>query len=106
VSVEMSSTTVDRKGSAMRVFELAKQLGKTSKELLADLAKQGAVLKNHMSTLEEDQVQALVHKYAPKREQAAESAGPKRGHVLIKKRVQPELPSIEVLAAAAPAPVV
>jgi translation initiation factor IF-2 len=102
----MSSTTVDQKGSAMRVFELAKQLGKTSKELLADLAKQGAVVKGHMSTIDEDQVQALIRKYAPKREPSAEPAGPKRGHVLIKKRVQPEPLSIEAPVAEAPTSVV
>src|SRR3989304_5111156 len=102
----MSSTAIDQKGSAMRVFELAKQLGKTSKELLADLAKQGAVVKGHMSTIDEDQVQALVRKYAPKQEPSAELAGPKRGHVLIKKRVQPEPLSLEAPVAEAPTSVV
>jgi translation initiation factor IF-2 len=76
----------------MRVFELAKQLGKTSKEILADLAKQGTALKNHMSVLDEDVVEALVKKYAPKKEVASASAAPRRGQVLIKKRVQAEAP--------------
>ena len=90
----------------MRVFELAKQLGKTSKELLADLAKQGAVLKNHMSTLDDDVVAALIRKYAPKKEPAAEGAAARRGHVLIKKKAQPEAPPPEAaVAAAAPTPV-
>ncbi len=102
----MSSTATDQKGSAMRVFELAKQLGKTSKELLADLAKQGTVLKNHMSTLDDDVVAALIRKYAPKKEPASEGAGPRRGHVLIKKKAQPEAPPLEAPAvAAAPIPV-
>ncbi len=84
----------------MRVFELAKQLGKTSKELLAELAKHGTVLKNHMSTIDEDQVEVLVRKYAPKKETPADSA-PKRGHVLIKKRIQPEAPPAEAAPVAA-----
>ena len=90
----------------MRVFELAKQLGKTSKELLADLAKQGAVLKNHMSTLDDDVVAALIRKYAPKKEPAAEGAAARRGHVLIKKKAQPEAPLPDAaVVAAAPTPV-
>ncbi|MFZ5877061.1 MAG: translation initiation factor IF-2 [Nitrospirota bacterium] len=80
----------------MRVFELAKQLGKTSKELLADLAKQGTPLKNHMSVLEEDAVEALMKKYGAKKEAAAEPAAPRRGQVLIKKRVQAEAPAAPV----------
>src|SRR3990172_5348204 len=100
----MSSTAMDQKGSAMRVFELAKQLGKTSKELLADLAKQGTVLKNHMSTLDDDVVAALIRKYAPKKEPAAEGAAPRRGHVLIKKKAQPEGPPPDAAGAAAPTP--
>jgi translation initiation factor IF-2 len=78
----------------MRVFELAKQLGKTSKELLADLAKQGAALKNHMSVVDDDVVEALLKKYGPTKE--TEAAAPKRGHVLIKKRPQLEVAAPEV----------
>jgi translation initiation factor IF-2 len=84
----------------MRVFELAKQLGKTSKELLAELAKHGTVLKNHMSTIDEDQVEVLVRKYAPKKETPTDAA-PKRGHVLIKKRIQPEASPAEAAPVAA-----
>ncbi|HET8760142.1 MAG TPA: translation initiation factor IF-2, partial [Nitrospiria bacterium] len=82
----------------MRVFELAKQLGKTSKELLADLAKQGTALKNHMSVLEDDMVEALMKKYGAKKEAAPEAA-PRRGQVLIKKRVQAEAPPAPVVEA-------
>jgi len=87
----------------MRVFELAKQLGKTSKDLLADLAKEGTVLKNHMSVIEDDVVEALLKKLSPKKE--ASTAAPKRGHVLIKKRAQPEAaaPEVSVEPGVAPA---
>jgi translation initiation factor IF-2 len=90
------TATTEQKESAMRVFELAKQLGKTSKELLADLAKQGTPLKNHMSVLEEDVVEALMKKYGAKKEAAPEPAAPRRGQVLIKKRAQAEAPAAAV----------
>jgi translation initiation factor IF-2 len=87
----------------MRVFELAKQLGRTSKDLLAELAKQGTTLKNHMSVIDDDVVEALLKKHAPKQEPV--SAAPKRGHVLIKKRTQPELavPEVSMESPVAPA---
>ncbi len=74
----------------MRVFELAKQLGKTSKELLADLAKQGTTLKNHMSVVDDDVVEALLKKHGAKKD-ATTATAPKRGQVLIKKRPQAEV---------------
>ncbi len=74
----------------MRVFELAKQLGKTSKELLTELAKQGAALKNHMSVVDEDVVESLLKKHGAKKDEASGASAPKRGQVLIKKRAQPE----------------
>ncbi len=93
----------DQKDSAMRVFELAKQLGKTSKDLLAELAKQGAVLKNHMSVVDEDVVEALLKKYGAKKDPVTDASAPKRGQVLIKKRAQPEAVVSEAPIVAAPA---
>ncbi|MEO5657843.1 MAG: translation initiation factor IF-2 [Nitrospiria bacterium] len=92
----------------MRVFELAKQLNKTSKELMADLAKQGTVLKNHMSTIDEDQVEALIRKYAPKKDSSSDPVAPRRGHVLIKKRADAPVevaPAEPVMPPGAPEPV-
>ncbi len=89
----------------MRVFELAKQLGKTSKELLAELAKQGTALKNHMSVVDDDVVDALLKKYGAKKE-AATAPAPKRGQVLIKKRPQAEVvaPETPIAPAVMPTP--
>jgi translation initiation factor IF-2 len=89
-----TSSTTSHKDSVMRVFELAKQLGKTSKELLADLAKQGTTLKNHMSVVDDDVVEALLKKHGAKKDAAAAPA-PKRGQVLIKKRAQAEVAAPE-----------
>ncbi|MFC1671834.1 translation initiation factor IF-2, partial [Planctomycetota bacterium] len=43
----------------MRVHELAKELGMSSKELIAICTTQGMEVKNHMQALEDDQVDAL-----------------------------------------------
>ncbi|MCI0527325.1 MAG: translation initiation factor IF-2, partial [Nitrospira sp.] len=105
----------------MRVFELAKQMGMTSKQLQLELAKMGVKVKNHMSTLEDADVQAIIHKHKP--QPSAPSATPsssskkpsklpgkkrtggsetspvasvaplKRSHLLIKKRVVAEEPA-------------
>jgi translation initiation factor IF-2 len=112
----------------MRVFELAKQFGVTSRQLQEELAKMGVKVKNHMSALDEDTVQAITRKYKPqpskstasgaeKRSskqsarparpaQPAGSAPPKRSHLLIKKRVVvEEKPTPEVgIKPQAPAP--
>ena len=40
----------------IRIHELAKKLGKDNKEILNYLAEKGISVKNHMSSLEEEQV--------------------------------------------------
>lgn len=98
----------------MRVFELAKQIGMTSKELLLELGKMGIEAKNHMALLNEADVPTILHKLKPqpsspsgqtspeirpKKKQASRSVDkkrvgasttppepPKRTHLLIKKR--------------------
>jgi translation initiation factor IF-2 len=102
----------------MRVFELAKQIGMTSKQLQQELAKMGIKVKNHMSTLEEANIQAITRKLKPQpptpsstissqsRKSAPSSGAKRRGgtvttpsapaaplkrsHLLIKKRVVEE----------------
>ena len=46
----------------MRVSELAKELGKTSKEVLDILQKQGHEVKSHSSSLSDEQAQHLYRK--------------------------------------------
>ena len=43
----------------MRVNELAKELGKTSKEVLEILQKQNQDVKSHSSNINEDQIQMV-----------------------------------------------
>src|SRR6058998_87925 len=50
----------------MRVFELAKQLGVTSKDLISDLKGIGVTVSNHMAALEDDTVAKILAKAAGK----------------------------------------
>jgi len=50
----------------MRVFELAKQLGVTSKDLMSDLKSMGVTVSNHMTALEDETVTQIVNKAAAK----------------------------------------
>src|SRR2546425_248643 len=50
----------------MRVFELAKQLGITSKDLISDLKGIGVTVSNHMAALEDDTVAKILAKAAGK----------------------------------------
>ena len=63
--------------SKMRVHELARELGRTNKEVISFLTDRGVEIKSHMSMLEEDQVD-LVKKNVSSRpvRQAAEKTAP------------------------------
>ena len=52
----------------MRVHELAKEIGVSSKELISELGKLGIKVKNHMSSLEADQVSKLKASRSSKKE--------------------------------------
>ncbi|HET6369735.1 MAG TPA: translation initiation factor IF-2 N-terminal domain-containing protein, partial [Nitrospiria bacterium] len=103
----------------MRVFEIAKKIGMSSKELMAVLAKMGVEVKNHMSTLDDADVRALTDRYLKKgtakakgkgSEAPAAAAPPERkSRVLIKKAKAPEpapepsLPATEPVLSQTPA---
>ncbi len=55
----------------MRVSELAKELGKTSKEVLDILQKQGHEVKSHSSSLSDEQAQAVKKAFAAPKPKAA-----------------------------------
>src|SRR2546425_7212044 len=55
----------------MRVFELAKQLGIASKDLISDLKGIGVTVSNHMATLEDDTVAKILAKAAGKAKKPA-----------------------------------
>ncbi len=50
----------------MRVYELAKDLNKSSKEVISALAKNGIEVKNHMSSISEGEVKKVKAHFAPK----------------------------------------
>ena len=47
--------------SKLRVYELAKELNKTNKEMLAMLKEKGIEVASHMSTLSDEQLYALAY---------------------------------------------
>jgi len=112
----------------MRVHELAKQINKTSKDILAELEKAGVVLKSHMSVIPDEALARFNSSSAPKaqpvpdapkvaapkKEEAKKTEPvkeePKAAPVVAVKPVpveskKPEPPRVEVKAAPAPAPV-
>lgn len=63
--------------SKVRVYELARDLGLESKELVDFLEDLGAEIKNHMSTIEDD-IAELVREHFAKDASAAKANGPKQ----------------------------
>ncbi|NQU08142.1 MAG: translation initiation factor IF-2 [Candidatus Abyssubacteria bacterium] len=66
--------------SKVRVFELAKELGLSSKELMAKLQDLGFAFMSHMSTLEEKELKLLRKKFAhlkPKKKAETKKAKPR-----------------------------
>ena len=62
-----------------RIHELAKELGRTNKEVIAALAEKNVEVKSHMSVLSEEQEAMVKKALAPKKEQTeakAEAARP------------------------------
>ena len=56
--------------SKLRVYELAKELGKSNKEMLEMLKNKGIEVASHMSTLSEEQINAVKAKAAPEKQEA------------------------------------
>ncbi|VAX29425.1 Translation initiation factor 2 [hydrothermal vent metagenome] len=96
----------------MRVFELSKEIGISSKELIEVLKQMDIEVKSHMSTLTEDDVQAVMKRKdlpkaktpakkgkSKKKVEAPPPEPPKKRFVLRKKRVAPP---VEVEAVVSP----
>ena len=67
--------------SKARVFELAKELGLSSKELMAKLQELGFAITSHMSTLEDKEIKLVMKKFGhlkPKKKVEAKKARPKK----------------------------
>jgi translation initiation factor IF-2 len=85
----------------MRVFELAKQLGVPSKDLMNDLKTLGVTVSNHMAALEDQVVTQLVNKSASqaKKEGSKDSPSP-----VVKKKASPARPAVSKTVAATELP--
>jgi translation initiation factor IF-2 len=57
----------------MRVYELAKKLGKTSKEIITYLESYGVKVKNHMSSISDSDVDKVTAHFSPKKEAAKQN---------------------------------
>lgn len=91
----------------MRVFELSKEIGISSKELIEVLKQMDIEVKSHMSTLTEDDVQAVMKRKdlpkaktpakkgkSKKKAEAPPPEPPKKRFVLRKKRVAPPVEAV------------
>src|SRR6266513_633332 len=74
----------------MRVFELAKQLGITSKDVISDLKGIGVTVSNHMAALEDDTVAESLAKAAGKAKKPAAASLVKPARPLDEKPDRPE----------------
>lgn len=61
-----------------RVYEIAKKFGKNNKEILEILKSNHIEVKNHMSTVEDDQVKMIEKALAPKKQAAQEPKKPQQ----------------------------
>ena len=53
----------------MRVYELAKKLNKTSKDVITVLNSHGVEVKNHMSSISESDANKVTAHFSPKKEE-------------------------------------
>ena len=82
----------------MRVFELAKQLGVPSKDLMNDLKTLGVTVSNHMAALEDEVVTQIMNKSASqaKKDGSKDSATP-----VVKKKAAVSRPPVSKTVSAA-----
>jgi len=57
---------------SIRLHQLAKELGKTSKELIAELAKIGVKVKGHMSAIEAETAEIVRQEFQSKKKKKIE----------------------------------
>ena len=60
----------------IRIYELAKQLGMPSKELIDELRELGLEAKNHMAVIDEEQTKILVDLFTNKTQSTEKPAEP------------------------------
>ena len=77
----------------VKVFQLAKELNLSSKELLYHLEELGIIVKGHMSVLTEDEVRRVKQAFSERKGEV------KRKKVIIRKRPKvEEKPAVEIEA--------
>lgn len=86
----------------MRVHELAKQINKTSKEILAELEKAGVSLKSHMSVIPDEALSALQPNKPAVAEKKPEPVAPKESVKAPVNEAPKPAPSAQKPAPAAP----
>ena len=59
--------------SNIRIHELAKQINKDNKEIIAFLQENGIAVKSHMSSVSEETVKLVKDAFAPKEEKKEET---------------------------------
>jgi len=92
--------------SKLRVFELGKELGLSSKEIMAKLQELGFAMISHMSTLEDREIKLIRKKFAhlkPKKKVEAKKARPKKKKTAEEKETKPKKKTPKKKAAAAKA---
>lgn len=76
-----------KRGKTTRVYELAKELGLSSKEMVEKLKDYGVDVKTHMSTLDSEMVElvkAEIEEQRAKEEEAQESEARSKGEIVVK----------------------
>jgi translation initiation factor IF-2 len=71
----------------MRVFELAKKVKLTSKDLLRELKKMGIKAQNHMASLQESDVQRILGRFKKETTESVDTPVKKKNRVLIKRKI-------------------
>ncbi len=76
----------------MRVYELARKLGKSTKDLLRELEDLGIPMKSHMSFIDEDMVNLIIEYF----EEESEEKKPKASKVSKKDKMKSEMEDMEI----------
>src|SRR5713226_9300504 len=84
--------------AGMRVYELARDLGISSKNLIEELRNQGIEVKSHMSTMDEETAGLVLDLYRPQATTVATSPPPTESPTMLSSTLtQPTPPPVELL---------
>src|SRR4029453_4941454 len=84
--------------AVVRVYELARDLGISSKNLIEELRNQGIEVKSHMSTMDEETAGLVLDLYRPQGTTVAISPSPIESPTMLSSTLtQPTPPPVELL---------